>query len=154
MADLPPADIPSRAAIAGHPIHPMLVPLPIGFLIGAWIGDIVFAATDHPFWAFAAFWLLVGGLVAGLLAAAVGMVDFAAIRQARAHRAGWIHAAGNALALLLAAITIWLRRADPAGPVVPWGLLWSSCIAGLLAVTGWFGGELSYRHRIGVFSRK
>lgn len=147
-------DIPSKAAIAGHPIHPMLVPLPIGFLVGAWIGDIVFSATKNPFWATAALWLLVGGLISGLLAAVVGMVDFAAIRQAREHGAGRIHAVGNVIALALAGTNVWLRWDDPAAFVVPWGLVWSSCITVLLAVTGWFGGELSYRRRIGVFSRR
>jgi uncharacterized membrane protein len=29
------AGVRSRAAFRGHPIHPMLIPLPIGFPIGA-----------------------------------------------------------------------------------------------------------------------
>lgn len=32
----------STAAIAGHPLHPILVTLPIGFLIGAFLSDLAF----------------------------------------------------------------------------------------------------------------
>jgi len=32
----------STASIAGHPLHPMLVPFPIAFLVGALASDLVF----------------------------------------------------------------------------------------------------------------
>ena len=32
----------SRATIGGHPIHPMLIPFPIAFLVGAFLADVVF----------------------------------------------------------------------------------------------------------------
>lgn len=37
----------STAIVAGHPIHPMLIPFPISFLVGALITDIAvpFAGT-------------------------------------------------------------------------------------------------------------
>jgi uncharacterized membrane protein len=65
----------SRASIAGHPIHPMLVPFPIAFLVGAFACDIVFASTSDAFWARAALWLAGAGLVMGALAAVFGLVD-------------------------------------------------------------------------------
>jgi uncharacterized membrane protein len=40
----------STAAIFGHPIHPMLVVFPIGFLVGALATDLAFWGTDDPFW--------------------------------------------------------------------------------------------------------
>ncbi|MBX6368656.1 MAG: hypothetical protein IRZ04_11785, partial [Rhodospirillales bacterium] len=63
---------PSRAAIAGHPIHPMLVPFPIAFLVGALVVDLAFASTGDPFWARAGFWLLLAGIVTGAAAAVFG----------------------------------------------------------------------------------
>lgn len=42
------------------------------------------------------------------------------------------------------------RLDDAAAAVLPWGLTLSAINAALLGVTGWYGGELSYRHRIGV----
>src|SRR5690606_11939328 len=56
----------SAAAVGRHPIHPLLVPLPIGLLMGALVADIVFAMTQDTFWARGAFWLLVGGGITGV----------------------------------------------------------------------------------------
>ena len=68
--------IPATAAIAGHPLHPLLVTLPIGFLIGAFLSDIAFYSTGDAFWARASAWLIGAGLVTGVLAAIAGLVDF------------------------------------------------------------------------------
>jgi uncharacterized membrane protein len=140
----------SKAAIAGHPIHPMLVPFPIAFLVGALLTDLAYWGSGDPFWARASLWLVGAGLVMGIAAALVGAVDFATIPRARAARDGWIHALGNTIVLLLALISLVLRSDDPADAVLPWGLLLSMIIAGVLVVTGWFGGELAYRHLIGM----
>jgi uncharacterized membrane protein len=43
-------DTQSRASIGGHPIHPMLVPFPIAFLIGGFASDLVFWSSGDPFW--------------------------------------------------------------------------------------------------------
>jgi uncharacterized membrane protein len=142
--------VPSTAAVGGHPIHPMFIPFPIAFLVGALATDLAFNATDDTFWARASLWLVGAGLVTGVLAAIIGAIDFWTIERARAHTAGWIHFIGNGVALLLALISLWIRWDDPAAAVMPWGLVLSVIIAILLAVTGWYGGELSYRHKIGV----
>lgn len=46
--------IPATTAIAGHLLHPLLVTLPIGFLIGAFLSDIAFYGSGDAFWAHAA----------------------------------------------------------------------------------------------------
>ncbi|MFT3780504.1 MAG: DUF2231 domain-containing protein [Nibricoccus sp.] len=143
----------SKAAIAGHPIHPMLIPFPIAFLSGAWITDLVFWKTGEAFWADFSFWLIAGGLLVGFLAALFGMIDFVGLHEARAHRAGWFHAVGNAIALVLSAINLGIRRDDSSVTIVPWGLIVSTCVSILLVFTGWFGGELSYRHKIRVLEK-
>jgi hypothetical protein len=43
-SELEPA--PSKAAIAGHPIHPMLIPFPLALLTLVPVTDIVYATTD------------------------------------------------------------------------------------------------------------
>ena len=45
----------SSAKLLGHPIHPMLVPFPIAFFIGAFLADLAYLWLGDPFWANAAF---------------------------------------------------------------------------------------------------
>ena len=142
--------IQSRAAIGEHPIHPMLIPLPIGFLIGALAADGLFWITDDPFFARAALWLTAGGVLSGALAAIFGLIDFLGLEAVRSYRIAWYHFLGNALAIALAAVS-WIGRAnDPTGFALPWGLTLSVAWSLILTFTGWWGGELSYRHGIGV----
>ncbi|HEY8506635.1 MAG TPA: DUF2231 domain-containing protein [Gemmataceae bacterium] len=150
MADDHTPDAPSTAAVLGHPLHPAMIPFPIAFLTGALATDLAFWGTSDPFWARVSFWLLAAGLVTGAVAAVLGLIDFLTIPRARNLTVGWVHFLGNAAALVLAAVTLGMRWEDPAAAVLPWGLVLTAAIAVLLAVTGWAGGELSYRHRIGV----
>ncbi len=140
----------STAAIAGHPIHPMLIPLPIGLLTAAFASDIGFWLTGDRFWARASRWLIGGGVATGGTAALFGLTDFLTLRRPRQHAEGWIHGMGNVAVLALSTASLQLRLADPVRSVVPWGLAISGLSAMVLTVTGWLGGELSYRHKIGV----
>ena len=148
-----PHGTPSTAAVAGHPIHPMIVPFPIALLSSALLTDLAYWATGRPFWALASLWLTRAGWLTGLAAAAVGATDFFTIPRARAQGAGRIHAAGNVIALGLATLSVAVRSRRPTSAVVPAGVALSALIASILGVTGWFGGELSYRHGIGVVGR-
>lgn len=145
----------STAAIAGHPIHPMLVVFPIGFLVGALGTDLAFWGTGDPFWARGSVWLLGAGVVMGLLAAVAGLIEFVTISRVRALVAGWVHFLGNAAALLLALWNLLQRTgSDPGAAVVPFGLILSAIVVFIFLVTGWLGGELVFRHRIGMMRGK
>ncbi len=141
---------PSRFALAGHPIHPMLIPFPIALLLAAFGADLAFAMSADPFFARAALWLAGTGALAALVAAAVGLADFLTIERARLHQVGWIHAIGAGTTVVLAATSWLMRLGDPVGAALPWGLAASGLVAVALSVTGWAGGELPYRHLIGV----
>lgn len=147
---VPGVGVRSRVTLGGHPVHPMLIPFPIALLTAALVTDIVFAWADNPFWAEMSFWLILGGFVTGALAALFGLIDFFGLEAARKHTAGWIHFLGNAGVLVLSLGNLLLRWGAPAPAIEPWGLLLSAVVAAILAVTGWYGGELSYRHKIGV----
>jgi uncharacterized membrane protein len=69
--------------------------------------------------------------------------------QSRA-RTGWIHFLGNLTAVVLALISLFLRVGNSAAAVLPGGVILSIIIVAILLVTGWMGGELAYRHKIGV----
>lgn len=140
----------STARIAGHPLHPMGIPFPITFLIVLPFADMAFGFTRDIFWAQAAWWLAFLGSLSGSIAATVGLVDFVTIRRVRQHTAGWIHASSNALALFFAFWNLFIRWDSPVEAIYPWGILLSIISAVLVSVAGWYGGELSYRHMIGV----
>jgi uncharacterized membrane protein len=140
----------STVAIAGHPLHPLLVTFPIAFLTGAFGTDVGYWLTHDPFWARASLWLLGAGFVSGLVAAATGMLDFLKIDRVKKHSAGWIHAVGNAAALVLTLVN-WIQRWNNVeNAVLPVGLALSLFVATLLGITGWYGAELVYRHKVAV----
>jgi uncharacterized membrane protein len=141
---------PSKAAIKGHPIHPMLIPFPIAFITAALVTDIVYLSTSERVWALASAWLLWAGVVMGAVAGAAGAIDFFATRIIREHRAAQLHGGGNVLIVLLTLGNAVLRLDNPGGAVAPWGVTLTAVAAALLAVTGWIGGDLSYKHMFGV----
>ena len=144
----------STAQIMGHPIHPMLVPFPIAFLVGALIGDILFWRLADPFWATASLYLLGAGIVTALLAALAGLTDFAGSRRLRALTPAWLHMIGNVVAVLIAIVNLIVRLGDPAAAVIPLGLALSAATGFILIFTGWLGGELVFKHRAGVAELK
>lgn len=148
-----PFGIASTARIADHPIHPMLVPFPIAFLIGALLADLAFWNTRDPFWAVAGAWLVGAGVAGGALVALAGLTGFLGSWRVRALRVAWIHVLGNATAILLAILNLYLRTGaapSAAEAVLPWGLALSAAVVAILAVTGWLGRELVYRHGVGI----
>ncbi len=142
---------PSTAAILGHPIHPMIVPIPIGALSLALVTDFLAQRSPDRFWPRASRFLLAAGALGAAAAAPSGTVDFLTIPRARELPEAWLHAGGNLAVLGLTVANLALRRGD-GGRVTRRGLGMSAMGAGMLAVTGWLGGELSFRHRIGVAS--
>lgn len=140
----------STAAIRGHPIHPMLVPLPIGFMVAAFASDLIHYMNGDPFWARFAYWLLLGTLVSGALAALVGIVDLMSLRRARTMGLAWAHAIGNVIALALVLVNFRIRMDQPELPPVPQGLLLSTVIVAMMVITGWAGGEMTFRHGLAV----
>ena len=144
------AGITSSVQIAGHPIHPAIVLFPIAFLVGAAGTDIGYWLTRDPFWARASLWLIGVGFAAGILAAITGFSEFFKVKRVRERSAGWLHMGGNVAVMVLSLINLVLRQGNPAQPIVYTGLAISVVVATLLGITGWYGGELSFRHKIGV----
>lgn len=140
----------STAAILHHPIHPMLIPIPATTLLGVVVTDIVYRSVGDPFWAEASWWLLLVGLISGVVAAIPGIIDMATIREVQRLPSAYVHGIGNLLALALAAANLMLRGDHLAVDTV--NLALSIAVAAILVVTAWLGGELSYRHRIGVIA--
>lgn len=144
----------STLSIAGHPLHPMIIPLPIASFIGALAADIAYANTNNLFWVEASQWLLGVGILTALLAAVGGFVDFFGDPRIRALAAARRHMIGNLTLVVLEAINLWVRAGDDsADAVVPLGLALSALGVALLLFNGWQGWEMVYRHRVGIAER-
>jgi len=140
----------STARFMDHPIHPMLVPFPIAFFIGALLADLAYLKLGVPFWATAAAWLLGAGLVGAVLAALAGLTDFLGDRRIRAIGDAWLHMLGNVTAVVIELINLALRWGHPEAALPSPGVYLSGVAVLLLAFTGWKGGNLVFRHRVGV----
>jgi len=140
----------STAQFMGHPLHPAIVSYPIAFFTGAFVSDLAFLFLHDAFWSTATFWLLVGGLVTAALAALAGLTDFLGDRRIRRLSDAWMHMIGNVTAVVIELVNLILRLHDHAGPIASRGVYLSGAAFLLLGFTGWKGGELVFRHRVGV----
>ena len=140
----------SKAKLFGHPIHPMLIPFPLGLLGMAVIFDLLAVFAGQTSLGQASRPMIAAGIITGLLAAVFGAIDWAAIPSGtRAKGIATSHGLGNVLIVVLFAIAWWLRR-DVPGPAS--GLALVLQVVGVLGalVTGWLGGELVDRLGVGV----
>ena len=140
----------ARAKFLGHPIHQMLIPLPLGVLAMAFLFDLLALFTKSEGPRVAAWYMIAGGVISGLVAAVFGLIDYLAIpRGTRARRVGAVHGIGNVIVVVLFAAS-WLLRFDDPG-ALDW-IAFTLAGAGFLlaGVTGWLGGELVDRLANGV----
>lgn len=140
----------SKAKVAGHPIHPMLIVFPLGLFITAVVFDLIQLVTDNGEWSNVAYYMIGAGVIGGLLAAVFGLIDWLAIPSGtRAKSVGLWHGLGNVVVVALFA-TSWLLRRDDASDPAPIALILSFVGIGLGTVTSWLGGELVDRLGVGV----
>src|SRR5687768_5704483 len=139
----------SRATLFGHPIHQMLIVFPLGLLSMAFIFDVVRLVTGQPL-GYASFVMIAAGILSGLVAAVVGLVDWTGIpRGTRARSIATLHGIGNVLVLVAFAGSWLARQPLPEDPPLLAVLLAGAGVAGA-AITGWLGGELINRLGVGV----
>src|SRR5918911_1957526 len=140
----------STASIAGHPIHPMLIPFPIAFFVGTFVCDLVFWGTRNPSWFDATLWLLGARLIMAALAAVMGLLDALGDVRIRNLNTAWLHAAANVIAVLIELYNWYSRYEHGSAAVLPTGLILSAIVVGILLFSGWKGWEMVYRYRVGV----
>ena len=141
----------STARIATHPIHPMLVPFPIVCFIGAFVTDLLYVNGDTGL-AAASNWLLGVGLVFAALAAIAGLTDYFGDSRVRGLSDALKHMIANVLAVVIEAFNLLLRLGNP-DFIGSTGVYLSGLVVLILLYSGWKGGELVYRHGVGVLDR-
>lgn len=138
------------AKILGHHVHPVLIVFPLGLLSTAVIFEIVYYATGNRSFADVTYWMLLSGVIGGVIAALFGWIDWAAIPGGtRAKSVGLTHGLVNATALVLFAVSWYLRNRVTTEPTTLASILAFAGFA-LAGVGGWLGGELVERLGIGV----
>lgn len=138
----------------GHPFHPILVTVPIGAWVCAFVFDVVSRLSDDPaVFTTGAYWLIAIGVVGAVGAAVFGLLDLLAIPAGtRAFRTALVHMVLNLGVVAIFAVAFMLRGDNlEADAGTPAGLIALSASAlALLGVSGWLGGRLTYRFGVRV----
>jgi len=137
------------ASIAGHPIHPMIVPIAIGGFILSFIFDIVCLATHATTpWSTVAYYTMIGGIVGALCAAVFGLVDLVSLPAGHTRKIALTHMTINLVIVALFIANAWMRDSDASPSGAPFIL--SIIGIALLVVSGWLGGKMVYEAGVGV----
>lgn len=144
----------SAIHLGGHPVHPMLITLPIGLWVTSLVFDLLGRALSEPRLWSAGFYCAVAGCVGGLIAAVPGALDYWKVVPPRssAKSRGLLHGLINVTVLVIFAVVVWRRGSpDPLPDNISLGLSFLATAA--LGYSGWLGGTLAYRNQIGVDRR-
>lgn len=140
-------------SLFGHPVHTALVHLPLGLFLAAGIVDALALVRPEPFWWAWAYGSLGLGLLATVPAAVTGFLDFLALpRDAPSEKVALRHMLWMMTAATLMLGSWFLHRGALAGaPAQPlWAAVTTFAGCAVLAVGGFLGGEMVYRHGVGV----
>jgi uncharacterized membrane protein len=140
------------ASIAGHPIHPMLVTIPIGLWLFSLACDLIALYDPVRPWPLIALYCLAGGIVGALLAAVAGLIDLLSL-SGRRRKVGLVHMTINLTVVALYVVNFWLRTNTEGYVSGGTPLLLSVGAIGLLAISGWLGGKLVYELGVAVDGR-
>jgi uncharacterized membrane protein len=137
------------ASIAGHPIHPMLVPIAIGGFVISLVADILCVVTgnNNP-WNTVAYYSMIIGIVGALAAALPGLVDLLSLPAGPIKKTAVTHMSINLIVVALYICNAWIRHGNPSDLKVPMTL--SVLAVGLLLVSGWLGGKMVFEAGVGV----
>ena len=134
-----------------HPIHPALVHFPVACWSLATIADIVGVFSTIPTRQFAGILLLIGSLIA-ILALVAGLIELAKINDDQIMKVANRHMMAGIITWLLYSTSLFLRFDGSTQLLAPNMPNIGLSIAGFisLSITGWLGGTLVYKYRVGV----
>jgi len=150
----------SKARVAGHPIHPMLVAFPLTFYSATVATLIAYIGTREAFWFRFAMVVNIAGIVTAVIAALPGAIDLSALpRGSRARAAGLKHAGFNLIAtglFVVSALVLyrtWSERVmvdgeyvfDATIPLAMSVIAWVSMV-----IAGTLGWTLVQTHHVGI----
>ncbi|MEZ5805560.1 MAG: DUF2231 domain-containing protein [Rhizobiaceae bacterium] len=128
-------------ALAANCLHTTLLAFPIACFTLTVLTDVAYWRTLNLLWLHFSEWLLLAGLVFGVVAALARFIDYL-IRRVR-H--SWPTVIGGVVVLVLATVNSFIHTADGWTAVMPYGLAASVLTVLAMIVTGWFG-RMGARH--------
>jgi uncharacterized membrane protein/nitrite reductase/ring-hydroxylating ferredoxin subunit len=143
----------SKASIKGHPLHPILVSLPIGFFAGTFFSDLALEITGRAFFGQMAKYLEAGGIVFSAIAAIPGIIDyyFTVPPESSAMKRATMHGLLNFCMLSIFTVALLMRRSSGISSMVI--LLLDGAGVIVLTIAGWLGGTLVHRNQVGIDHR-
>jgi uncharacterized membrane protein len=137
------------ASIAGHPIHPMLVPIAIGCFVFSFASDLICLATGNTNpWNLLAYYTMIGGILGALAAAVPGLIDLLSLPAGYTRSVAIKHMSINLLVVAIYVCNAWWRHGDPQNLKVPMILSFVTIL--MLLVSGWLGGKMVFEAGVGV----
>ena len=144
----------TKASFAGEPVHPMFVHYPIALWTTSVLTDVIYYFARHATLVVISKFLIAAGILGAIAAAIPGLVDWTGITQTAVKKVATRHLVLNVLALVLFAVSLYLRMSNYGAPLVGFHLK----IPFVVSVVGWLlmvisaslGGKLVYEHRMGV----
>jgi uncharacterized membrane protein len=144
--------MPSKFSIAGHPLHPTLVGVPIGLFVWTLIADLVYVIGDRDVtWYDIAFWTGIAAVLTALFAALPGFGDYFTMAvNTDARGMATAHMLLNLTIVLMYGAAALLMLDDGArdGGRLTAVVSLHAAGTGLLALSGWLGGEMVFRHHL------
>jgi uncharacterized membrane protein len=138
----------------GHPVHPILVTLPIGAWVFSLVFDFVSYGSSEPrIWSVGAMWLVLFGVIGAALAAVWGVIDLRNIPKATAaFNTGRLHATLNSAAIVIFLVGfLWRFRTQDSWDASPVGPLVLSILGmAVVGASGFLGGKLAYHYGVRV----
>jgi uncharacterized membrane protein len=131
--------------LAGHPLHPQLVGLPIGMIPFGCAMDALYVLTGRASYAYAGHYALTGSCLCGMAAGATGAVDYLSIpADSQSKKTANLHGLLN-LSLMGVLGVNWLLRKGKSPPSGKLPFLLSLVGAAGMVVSQWYGGKLVYQ---------
>ena len=130
------------ASISRHPVHPMLIVLPVGLWVFSLFCDLLYlGGAEAGIWSKLALYTMVGGFVGALTAVALtGFVDVRLLAERLVKRTGLTHLNLTLIVVALYAVNIWLRLGDPH---LTMAIALSVTGVGVLAMSSWVDHAIS-----------
>jgi uncharacterized membrane protein len=148
----------SKISIAGHPLHPALVALPIGLLVWSFVADLIYLGTDKDStWYDISFYSGIAGIVTALVAALPGFVDYLTLAKGtNVNDMALLHMGSNLLVvgLFVAAAALQWDYAALDGSSLTAVVALHAGGTAFLTLAGWLGGEMVFRHHVATLEEE